>query len=87
MTGTATTLKQVYNFKGQFNAAALAIIEAAGLTVATERDNESLPPSRIEVSFDMGEPNDQTQVGAQMVYDYFEASGAGLGATGRHQSP
>lgn len=69
----ATSLKQIYNFKGEFNAATRSILGAAGLQdVLIERSGDTQPLSRFEVSFDMGPPNNETNVHGDDVYDFFE---------------
>lgn len=68
----ATDLKQLYNFKGAFCAATKSVLEAAGLnSVLIERSNESLPASRVEVTFDVGEASNTAVINDSLVYDYF----------------
>ena len=78
---TTTALKQIYNFKGNFNAAALQILANAGYSnTAGERGAQSLPtPYRIETTFNLGEATNQQSIGGPvyqgaMVYDFWEGS-------------
>lgn len=70
----AQSKKQVYNFKGQFNAAAQSIIQAAGLHAVVERSNETLTanPSRIEITFDVGDAANQAAAAGDVVYDFYQ---------------
>lgn len=76
----AQSKKQVYDFKGQFNAAASSIISAAGLTAQIERSNSTLPaaPGRTEISFDLGEAANQAAIAGDVVYDFYQGCRLGI---------
>lgn len=67
----AASLKQVYNFKGNFSTALLGIFSVGGLVALVDRGNSSLPKTRVETSFDLGEATNQQDRAAGIVYDYY----------------
>jgi hypothetical protein len=72
---TASSKKQVYNFKGNFNAAMQGIFAAAGITANIERANATLPTTGFDIAFDMGEAmNEQTLADGTSVYDFFQGN-------------
>lgn len=77
MSTVAQSTKQLFNFKGNFKEACLAINDAAGLTDSyLERSTEFVKQkARIEINFDLGEAMNQEvlQPGGQTVYDFFNA--------------
>jgi hypothetical protein len=70
----ASSKKQLYNFKGQFNAAVQSIFAAGGLTAQIERSNATLPTSRVEITFDMGEAANQAAMAGDVVYDFYQGN-------------
>lgn len=65
--------KQVFNFENNFERAAQSALAAAGYNEAfIEGGKSELPPSRLEVSFTVGEAlNESTLENGDRVYDYF----------------
>ena len=70
----ATDERQIFNFEHNFERAVESILEGAGITAMIQGANESLPESRVEITFAAGEalntslhPSDPDQ----LIYDFF----------------
>ena len=72
----AQSKKQVYAFEDAFETAAAGVMKAAGFYDSLiSGANETLPESRIEIMFVLGETlNEAVLINGQHVYDYFNAS-------------
>jgi hypothetical protein len=74
----ATDIKQLFNFENNFERAVESILTAGGIDSAStfiQGANETLPESRIEITFAAGEATNQAalQTTGEMVYDFFSA--------------
>lgn len=71
----AQSEKQVYAFEGNFELATRAVLQAAGYNeTLIQGMNVSLPPTRIEVIFALGEAlNEAVLLNEDKIYDYFNA--------------
>lgn len=70
----ATDLKQIYNFEGAFQRVARDIMQAAGYAdTFIEQANDTLPESRLEITFACGNAiNESALDDGSHVYDFFE---------------
>jgi len=72
---SATSKKQVYNIDNNFERATESIFEAAGLSAVIQGSNETLPRSRVEITFQTGQAlNQGRRADGALVYDYFNAT-------------
>ena len=71
----AISKKQIYSFKGNFNAAVSTILTNAGLTASIERSNGTNPTSGCDITFDLGTAANQgVSPQGDLVYDFFEGN-------------
>jgi hypothetical protein len=70
----ASNLKELLNFEGHFERATRDLLVAAGYAdTFIQQANETLPESRLEVTFAAGAAiNEEEQADGSRVYDFFE---------------
>lgn len=72
----ASSLKELYNFEGAFERAIRTLLQSAGYAdTFIQQANQTLPESRIEVTFTCGPAvNQEVLADGALVYDFFQGS-------------
>lgn len=70
----ATSKIQIYAFENNFERAVEQVLDAAGIPAFIEKTRETLPATRVEITFASGEAiNEAVLENREQVYDFFNA--------------